>query len=252
METPPVIEIDNLNFAYNQSTVLQDINLSVRRNELLCMVGPNGGGKTTLLKLILGLLKPDNGNIRVFNKSPRQAALLIGYVPQQILFDPAFPVNVLDVVLMGFIHNTKTGRYSKAHRQKGFSALEEVDLASAWRRPFVSLSGGQRQRVLIARGLVAEPGLLLLDEPVSGVDEISAQKLSLLLKELNKRMTIIYVSHDLGLVSTMVTTVACINRTLSIHPTNELTGETINSIYRDNMALVRHDHRCSEKGHTHD
>jgi zinc transport system ATP-binding protein len=246
------VHFDSVSFAYDREIVLQNVSLTIGQAELVCIVGPNGGGKTTLLRLILGLLKPSQGSIRVFGSRPQQAKSRVGYVPQQTLHDPRFPVSVLDVVLMGRLGRSWQGAYSRNDRHAAHSALKEVDLDALHNAPFASLSGGQRQRALIARALASGPEMLLLDEPTSNVDQPTIQKLYKVLKNLSRRMTVIFVSHDVGLVSTVVTSVLCVNRTAVIHPISELSGEMLLSLYQGEMALVRHDYRCSSAGHRHD
>ncbi|MEA2040330.1 MAG: ABC transporter ATP-binding protein [Thermodesulfobacteriota bacterium] len=250
MPRPPVISIDNVSFSYNGSPVLEDVNLTVDERDFLCIVGPNAGGKTTLLKLILGLLKPARGTISVFGQPPQKARSQIGYMPQYASLDSLFPVNVFDVVLMGRLGNgRKLGFFGKTDRTAAEEALQEINLYKVRNRSFSSLSGGQRQRVLIARALVSKPELLLLDEPTSNIDTFMETELYEILSRLNQDITIALVTHDLGFVSRYVKSVACVNRRVIVHPTSEITGEMINEIYGSDMRMVRHDHRCSEEGH---
>ncbi len=245
-----VVEIDNLDFAYDREPILEQVNLRIDGNELVSLVGPNGGGKTTLLRLILGLLKPDRGRIKVLGTTPEQARCRVGYVPQYANFDLKFPVNVMDVVLMGRIGLRHFGPFRRADREGALAALAEVGLESQSGRPFEDLSGGQRQRVLVARGLASRPELLLLDEPTSNIDAAAEQQLYDLLTVLSKRLTVLLVSHDLGVVTQFVSSVVCVNRQVKLHPTSEFTGDVIREMYGRDVALVRHDHRCSEGGHT--
>jgi zinc transport system ATP-binding protein len=241
----PVISIARLSFNYNGDTVLDDVSLAVEAMDFVALVGPNGGGKTTLLKLMLGLLTPTTGLVRVFGQNPSLSRRLIGYLPQHAHVDPRFPVSVLDVVLMGRVTATrKVGPYRRADRQAAETALEQVGLADIRRRPFSELSGGQQQRALIARALAAEPKMLLLDEPTAGLDLRMEEELYHLLSELNRRMTVVLVSHDLGFVSQFVRTVVCVKRHVVVHPTSEITGEIIQEIYGADVRMVRHDQRC--------
>ncbi len=248
MEKPPVVDIENVSFSYNGFQVLEDVNLKVDEGDFLSIVGPNAGGKTTLLKLILGLISPTTGNIRVFGKPPVKVRSLIGYMPQKASLDPLFPVSVMDVVLMGRLGNGgKLGPFGRLDKETAAEALRQVELYEIRNRPFSSLSGGQAQRVLIARALVSSPELLLLDEPTSNIDAVVETELFEILNRLNKRMTIAVVTHDLGFVSQYVRKVACVNRVVVVHPTSEITGEMINEIYGKAVHMVRHDHCCAEE-----
>jgi zinc transport system ATP-binding protein len=245
----PAVSFAGVSFSFGAVPVLEDVTLSVREREFASIVGPNGAGKSTLLKLILGLLRPNTGEVRVFGERPTKVRQRIGYTPQHAQYDPLFPISVLEVVLMGRLEKHWGGRYSRADKEAARRALKEVALEDLEKRPFGELSGGQRQRVLIARSLVGEPDLLLLDEPTANVDAKLETQLLTLLKELNQRMTILLVSHDLGFVSSVVESVICVSRRVAVHPTSELTGEAIRDIYGGDVRMVRHDHRCAEEGH---
>ena len=246
------VKIDQVSFSYGQEQVLSDVSFVVERGDFVSLVGPNGGGKSTLLKLILGLLKPASGEIKVLGQSPGTARLKTGYMPQYAHIDMKFPVSVMDVVLMGRIGFSRTGRHLLKDRQIAEQSLEEVGLADLSKRPFNELSGGQRQRILIARALSCQPELLLLDEPLANIDPEAGETLSENLQQLNKRMTILLVSHDIGFVSKVVQSVICVNRCVVVHPTSDISGANIRDIYGEDLALIRHDHRCSERGHEHD
>lgn len=247
-----VIELENVWFAYNGSFVLEDVNLLVNERDFLSIVGPNAGGKTTILRLILGLIKPTRGSVKVFGNSPVKARPRIGYMPQHTSLDPLFPVSVLDVVLMGRLGTgMHFGFHTNADREAAAQALKRVELYDIRHRPFSELSGGQSQRVLIARALVSGPELLLLDEPTANVDIAVETELYDLLDQLNKKMTIVLVTHDLGFVSRYVKNVACVNRRVVGHPTCEISGEMINEIYGSDVHIIRHD-AISEKDRRHD
>jgi len=238
----PVIEMEHLSFSIGGLGVLEDVTLTVRERDFVCIVGPNAGGKTTLLKLVLGLLRPTAGTVRVFGGIPARSRFRIGYMPQHTSLDPRFPVTVLDVVLMGRLTgSSRFGPYGRKDREEALLALEMLQLAGVRRRSFAELSGGQRQRVLIARALVSSPDLLLLDEPTSNVDAVLETELFELLNRLNERMTIALVSHDLGFVSRYVKRVVCVNRRVADHLTSEITGEMIHEIYGSDVRMVRHD-----------
>ncbi len=245
------IKIQDLNFSYNKSPILTDVNLTISPFDSICVVGPNGGGKTTLMKLIIGLLSPDHGNIKIFDQDPENAYRMIGYVPQYADYDSQFPISVKEVVCMGRLGNSFTGYYSKKDRELTLQALDEVDLADHASRPFASLSGGQRQRVLIARALATGGEILILDEPTANIDRESEVHLFDLLRDLNKRMTILMATHDVGFASTFFKSIACVNRQVVIHPTSELTGELIQEMYGGDLRMIQHDHQCSKEGHGH-
>jgi zinc transport system ATP-binding protein len=245
MDTP-VVEFENVTFSYDGLPVLRDVNLTVEKLDFLAIVGPNAGGKTTMLKLMLGLLKPRNGTIRIFGTSPDKARKHIGYMPQYTSLDLMFPVDVLDVVLMGRLGEHKTGFFSKEDKRIAHESLAQVEMNGFDDRPFSDLSGGQRQRVLIARALASNPELLLLDEPTSNIDVAVETELFEILHDLNK--TIVLVTHDLGFVSCFVKHVACVNRNVVVHPTSEITGELINEIYGTDVHMVRHDHSVPGRG----
>lgn len=241
----PVVEIDRVSFRFGGGPrVLEDVSLKIERGDFASVIGPNGGGKTTLVKLVVGLLKPTSGNLRVLGTTPEKARTRIGYMPQHAMMDPQFPVRVLDVVMMGRLKaRPSVLGYSRADRRAAGGALAQVGLEDLGGRPFSALSGGQRQRVLLARALVTGPELLLLDEPASGLDQKVEQDFFDLLRELNRRLTIVLVSHDLGFVAGFVRTVICVHRQVDVHPTAELDGSTISAIYGGAVRMVRHDHK---------
>ncbi|MCC6358331.1 MAG: ABC transporter ATP-binding protein [Phycisphaerales bacterium] len=234
------IQLQNVTFAYEDRPVLRDVNLAIRVGDFACIIGPNGGGKTTLLRILVGLLTPQAGTVSVLGESPVRARRRIGYMPQHASLDLKFPVNALDVVLMGRLHESRLGFYSRADRDRAAGALAEVGLADFGRRPFSDLSGGQRQRVLIARALACDPELLLLDEPTSNLDISVEEQLYALLGELNRRLTIVMVSHDVGYVSAAVKTAVCVNRTVHTHSTRELTGDVIRNLYGREVRVLQH------------
>ncbi len=243
------VVIRDLDFSYNGAPILEKVSLTIKAGESLCIVGPNGGGKTTLLKLLLGLLAPERGEIRIFGERPEKARLNVGYVPQYARYDPQFPVTVLDVVLMGRLDRLCCLSYAKSDREAARAALEEMGLADLSGRLFAEISGGQRQRVLIARALASAGRLLLLDEPTANIDAASEEHLFETLEKLNKRLTVLLVTHDVGFASSFFKSIACVNRQVVIHPTSELTGELIRNMYGGDIRMIRHDHRCSEGGH---
>jgi zinc transport system ATP-binding protein len=246
-----VIELRGVTFSYGETPVLEAVDLEVGDGEFLGIVGPNAGGKSTLLKLILGLLEPQSGRIVVRGKRPREATRLIGYVPQYPTFSRDFPITVEQTVLLGRIGFGSHQRwladllprgYGSIDRQAARHALAEVEADDLSRRLIGSLSGGQLQRVLLARALVGEPGILILDEPTANIDLRLESDIFDLLKRLNERMTILVVSHDVGFISGYVRRVACINRTLVCHHTDAIDGQVIHDLYGENVRMVAHRH----------
>ncbi len=248
MSDVPILSLRGISFAYNDHPVLENVDLTVRRGDFSSIVGPNGGGKTTLIKLFLGLLQPAAGEVRIFGRDPASERHRIGYMPQHAHHDSQFPITVREVVLLGRLGRRLGGHPSRGDRQVAERVLDEVGLGNLSSRTFADLSGGERQRVLIARALCGDPELLLLDEPTANVDTQAGERLIKLLTELNKHMTILLVSHDLGFVSRVVRSVICVNRRVVVHPTSELTGEMIEEIYGNPLSMVRHDHRVPEGG----
>lgn len=244
----PAFAMHGLSFAYDDGRpVLEDVDIEIDRRDVVAIVGPNGGGKTTLLRLLLGLETPTRGEVRVLGKDPRQARPLVGYMPQHTALDPRFPVRVLDVVLMGRLHQARWfGGHSRADVRAAQRALADVALEGFEKRPFAALSGGERQRVLIARALASEPALLLLDEPTANVDQAAGAHFHDLLAGLASRMTVVLVSHDLGFVSRFVSKVVCVHRRVRVHPTSEVNGRVLRDLYGEELVLVRHDHDVGE------
>jgi len=234
-----ILSIENLSFAYQQAEVLQNINLKVYEGEVVTIIGPNGGGKTTLLKLILGLLTPQTGSIKIYGRTPRAASKYIGYVPQQIDYDKKFPITVNDIVLSGRVKSW--GFYSSSDHRRVNEILAEFGLSDLKNEPFANLSGGQLQRALIARALVTETKILLLDEPTSNIDISAGSSLSTILKKLRAKMTILLVTHDTGFVTNLTDRVFCINKKAVEHPVDKNFSEIIASAYSNQSLMVRHD-----------
>jgi len=240
----PLISVENLWFTYpgaSDRQVLREVSFTVERGEFACIVGPNGGGKTTLLKLILGLESPERGSISVLGGRPGQARRRIGYLPQNPHFDRSFPLTVREMVLMGRLaEGFAPSFYSTMDREAAEAAMAEVGLGDKGNAPFASLSGGQRQKALIARMLVTEPEMLLLDEPTSFLDLAAEKELYRLLHQLNERLTIVMVSHDLLIVSKFVDKVICVKGTVDVHRTEEVDEELVGEIYGGEVRIVRH------------
>lgn len=246
------IQVEHVWFSYGETEVLRDINISLKRGEFLGIIGPNGGGKSTFLKLLLGILKPDRGKILILGDLPNTARQRIGYVPQNMDFSPRFPISVMDVTLMGRLAWSHIGRrYSDDDRERVRSALEKVGMWEYRNRHIGQLSGGQRQRVFIARSLVTDPEILFLDEPTASVDPDFQVDLYQFLKELNRDVTIVVITHDIGVVSSYMKSIACVNRHLIFHEGGRITKEMVDMAYQCPVDLIAHGlpHRVL---HTHD
>lgn len=236
----PIIEVRGLCFSFNGHTVLEAVNLTLDAKGFTAIIGPNGGGKTTLLKLLLGLLQPHQGTIRIFGKPPGQAAHRIGYVPQEIGFNKNFPISVMDVTLMGTLKSGKSWfGYLKDDRIAAEKTLERLGMSKFRDRRIGELSGGQRQKVFIARAIVNEPEILFLDEPTASIDPKGQTEFYDLLKRLNETTTILMVSHDLMTVSGYVNAVACVNQTVHYHNSAEIT-EGMLDMYCCPVELITH------------
>jgi len=239
----PIVEIKDVWLSFKGRPVLEAVNLRLDEGDYLGLIGPNGSGKSTLLRVILGLLSPDRGSVRVLGESPARARGRLGYVPQYTRFDASFPVNVLDVVLMGRIGSRGPFRQpSKRDRDVALSSLDKVEMADQAGRQIGRLSGGELQRVMIARALAVEPILLLLDEPTASLDTRVGVSVFELLKDLANEITLVLVSHDVGVISRYVKTVACLNRRLYYHHSREITQEMFEAAYGCPVDLVAHGH----------
>jgi zinc transport system ATP-binding protein len=241
-EERKLIEVKNLTFAYDVEPIIEDAGFSIYKNDVITILGPNGGGKTTLLKLLMGLLKPQRGTITIHGDTPN----LFGYVPQHSNLDSAYPITVNEVVLSGRIKSL--GFYSRRDRSEAEKSLDDVGLFHLKDRPFFELSGGQQQRVLIARAHASDPEILVLDEPTANIDADAEKNLTKLLSRLSADHTIILVTHDLGFVNDMTRRVLCVSRQVKEHPVDEVDEDLITAAYGRQMKVVRHDH---EVGNTY-
>ncbi len=231
----PLIEIRSMDVAYKKQKVLRNVSISVFEKDFIGIIGPNGGGKTTLIKVIVGLLKPTSGAIEwTIERSD------IGYLPQGRQLDDKFPISVKEVVASGLERGLRMGiRSSIQERKKIDEALERTGLTSLRSRPIGELSGGELQRTMLARATVSSPRLLVLDEPDTHVDNQFEMELYSLLKDLNAQMTILLVSHDIGTISPYIKTIACVNRNLHYHSSNEITNEQL-KIYNCPIEIITH------------
>ena len=239
--TDEVIRLENVWVQYDGVPVLEDVNLVVREGDFIGVIGPNGGGKTTLLRTILGLTKPSRGSVTVLGTSPLKGRRFVGYVPQYSSFDRDFPASAWDVVLMGRLGHTGCfRRYTEEDRAVATAALRAVEMLDLRDRQIGRLSWGQRQRILIARALAAEPKALLLDEPAAALDSQIEAGLYDLLRALNEKVTIVMVSHDIGVISTYVKSIACLNRRLVYHNSREITRDMLSVAYECPVDLIAH------------
>jgi len=212
------IQINHLYFSYDGATVLEDINLSYNKNEFLAIIGPNGGGKSTLLKMMIGLLEPERGEVLLFGEKPLQVSHEIAYVPQDTIANKDFPIKVMDVVLMGRLSKSKAfATYSKEDQEIALRMLERVGMKGFENQKINTLSGGQRQRVFIARALACEAKIMFLDEPTASIDTAGQIDMFKLLKSLNDTVGIVIISHDINVALNYATKVVHVNRTLFMH-----------------------------------
>ena len=234
-----IIKFENVYFSYGNNLVLESINFSVRKGDYIALMGPNGGGKSTMLKIILGIIKPDKGVIKVFDKDPASQRQRVGYLTQSNSFDFSFPISVSDLVLMGR-YRIKNRYYGNKDKAAVFEALKKVNMEEFVKRHINTLSGGQLQRVLIARAIVKNPEILLLDEPMSGVDPEAQKSIYDILIKLNKEMTVILITHDTSVVSSEIGSVACLNRNLFYHgPVEGSLGKLANA-YKCPVEVISH------------
>jgi len=241
MKSEEVVSIKDIWVHYDGTPVLEEVSLLVASGDFLGIIGPNGGGKTTLLKVILGLVNHSRGRVYVLGQAPERNRHRIGYVPQYNLFNHEFPINVRDTVLMGC--NGTAGlirRYSREDKELAQEALKTVGMLSYQKHQIGKLSGGEQQRVFIARALVSRPKLLLLDEPTASVDSSMQTQFYELLVKLKNDMTIIMVSHDISTVSIYVDKIACLNHQLFYHGSKEIEPEVLEATYKCPVQMIAH------------
>lgn len=237
-----VITLEDVSFSYGGHPALENVNLSLARNDFAGIIGPNGGGKTTLLRIMLGLLKPESGNVRVLGHAPEMVRKQLAYVPQYSALDRDFPLSVRGVVAMGLLDSRSFfPRFSREEYRKVDEALRSVGIGNLAEKNYGELSGGQQQRCLIARAIVTTPQILLLDEPTASVDSSAEKDIYELLRSFNREMTIVLVSHDIGFISSYINKVVCINRRLVSHLTGEITADHLkHEVYKSDMTIIQH------------
>ncbi|WP_291326620.1 metal ABC transporter ATP-binding protein [Desulfovibrio sp. UCD-KL4C] len=238
MSSEKVISFSNVSFRYGPHDVIDDVSFDILKGDYLAILGPNGGGKTTLLKLLLGLLSPRKGCVEVLGTTPGKHGGQIGYMPQYTSVSESFPITVRDAVLMGKVSPGLKGvfgiKFGKSASSTVEKALERVGMLSHINRRVSDLSGGQKQRVFIARAIVDEPKIILLDEPTASIDQAGKNSLYCLLRELNEDMTVVMVSHDISVLGQGVKSVACVNRKVHIHDQPKITRELLSEAYGEN------------------
>jgi zinc transport system ATP-binding protein len=239
MSGKEIVSINDVWVSFGGISVLEDITLSITDKDFLAIIGPNGSGKTTLLKVILGLIKPDRGTVEVFGMAPAEGRKLVGYLPQRSRFDPSFPINVFDAVLMGRYRGLFKG-YTEEDRARAEDALATLGMLEHRDRQIGELSGGQVKRAFIARALVKEPRLLILDEPMASIDPEMQKSFYDMLSELRKSMAVVLVTHDVGVISTHVDQIACVSKRIFYHGSAEEGLGEIEKAYKCPVDLVSH------------
>lgn len=238
------LKLDGVCKSYRGVPVLEDVSLTLNHGEFMGLIGPNGAGKSVLLRTILGLEKADGGTVSIYGRPPGRAHQDVAYVPQYARFDRDFPIRVRDVVLSGRLRPGKPGyRQDDEDRARAESALERLNLTDLAERQIGRLSGGEMQRVLIARALTSDARLLLFDEPTANLDASLVTGLYDFLKELTGERTVVLVSHDIGVMTSVVDSIACLNRRMHYHGDKEITHEMIEETYGCPVDFVVHEHR---------
>ena len=235
----PILQMTGISAAYDNKTVLENINLTVFERDFLGVIGPNGGGKTTLIKVMLGLLNPTAGKVTFYQEGKEVPEISMGYLPQYNSIDKKFPISVYEVVLSG-LRKSLWKRYTQAQHRAVSDMLHRMGLESLGQRPIGALSGGQMQRALLGRAIISEPDVVILDEPNTYIDQRFEAHLYQLLEEINSERAIILVSHDLGSVLQNVRSIACVNETLDYHPDTELPEGWLEDKFKCPIDLVAH------------
>jgi zinc transport system ATP-binding protein len=234
-----LVKLEDISFGYESEKVVEGVNLEICRGDFLGMIGPNGGGKSTILKLIMRLIKPWTGRI-TYGKNDSGKEINIGYLPQYVNFDQKYPISIKEVILSGLMKRGSLSTRFKSHdRKKAEEILSQVGLEKIGNKSIGELSGGQMQRAFLGRAIISNPDLLILDEPATYVDNKFEAELYEFLEELNKTSAILLVSHDVGNITSNVKTIACVNHDLHYHPTNKI-NENILATYNCPVELITH------------
>jgi zinc transport system ATP-binding protein len=236
------VQIENVSFSYGNQTVLSNVFLNIKRGDFTAIIGPNGGGKTTLIKLILGILKPNSGKILLFSDIPQKARKMAGYIPQEPSSNKSFPISVLDVVLMGLLSKSRLLKpFTKKDKERAMAVLNELKILELYNKNIGELSGGQRQKVFLARAIISNPQILFLDEPTSSIDPVSQDEIYEYLKNLNNNgITIVIITHNISALSSYVKSIACVNKNLFFHPDGILDKKSIEQTFGCPVDLIAH------------
>lgn len=237
----PIIILNNICASYNSNIVLRDVSLTVYENDFLGMIGPNGGGKTTLVNIILGLKRPDSGTVKYMRAGENVSEISMGYLPQYSQIDKKFPISAYEVILSGLSKQKKILHpYTKKHHAQVASTISKLELNGLEHRAIGTLSGGQLQRVLLARAIVSSPEVVILDEPNTYIDKRFQEQMYKILATINNNCAIIMVSHDIGTTLKNVKDIACVDTTLHYHPTAEISEYELQQYFGNSIELLEH------------
>jgi zinc transport system ATP-binding protein len=236
-----LVRLENVTVSFDGELILDKVNFTVRERDYIGIIGPNGGGKTTLLKVILGLVQPDSGSVTVLGTPPEKGRRSVGYVPQFTEFDKVFPISVWEFVMMGRLPRSALARrYSSGDREKAIGALKRVGLLNLKDKQLGVLSGGEKQRAYIARALATDPKILLLDEPTANIDVTMETGFYDLLSDLHNEVAVVLVSHDISVISVKVEKIACLNKQLFMHESSEIDEHILEETYRCPVEMIAH------------
>lgn len=249
-----LLRLQNVSVSYGQKTVLHDVNLCLHEKDFLGIIGPNGGGKTTLVKAMLGLVRPQSGCITFYKDGQAAPRIGMGYLPQYNRIDTKFPISVYEVILSGLSSEKRIWqRFSPEHHERVRETIQRMGLGGLEHRPAGALSGGQLQRALLGRAIISRPEIVILDEPNTYIDKCFESQLYALLEEINRHSAIVLVSHDIGAVLQNVRSIACVNETLDYHPDTEVPPDWLERHFDCPIDLIGHGHLPHRvlKNHSH-